>query len=532
MTEVRHLRLGGTSLVLALEPERLPAVLHWGPDLGEGTDLGDLLTAVSPPYVDSVVMMPPSVAVLPQHSSGWIGRPGLLGSRTGRAWSTTFSTVRHTPSEDGDDLLLDSTALDEAGRLEVLVQLRLTSEGLVRLRAGVRNLADEPYTVDALEPALPVPQEAAELLDTSGRHGRERVPGRRPFDTGQWVREAWGGRPGHDSATLLCAGLPGFGFRSGRVWGVHLADSGNQVLRAERSFTGWQLLRGGELLLPGEVHLQAGEEYWSPWLVGSWGDGLDELSGRLHRHLRRRPGHPRSPRKALLNTWEAVLFDHDHTKLLDLAERAAAVGIERFVLDDGWFRGRTDDRAGLGDWYVDDSRWPDGLHPLVDRVHELGMDFGLWFEPEMVNLDSDLAREHPDWLLQTDHGPGPASRHQHVLDVTLPQVHDYLLDRLSTLVEEYRIAFVKWDHNRPLVEAGHLPTGRPGVHRQTRAVYRLMDELRTRHPGLEVESCAAGGARMDLGVLERSDRVWVSDCIDAHEVHRMVRFSGLCYRRS
>ena len=174
----------------------------------------------------------------------------------------------------------------------------------------------------------------------------------------------------------------------------------------------------------------AGEDYWSPWLVGSWGDGLDELSGRVHRHLRRRPGHPRSPRKALLNTWEAVHFDHDHATLIDLAERAAAVGIERFVLDDGWFRGRTDDRAGLGDWYVDEVRWPDGLHPLVDRVHALGMDFGLWVEPEMVNLDSDLAREHPDWLLQTDHGPGPASRHQHVLDLTRPEVHDYLLERL------------------------------------------------------------------------------------------------------
>ncbi|KQW47533.1 alpha-galactosidase [Nocardioides sp. Root1257] len=522
MSELVHLRRGGTSLVLRLDDDRLPAVLHWGPDLGEG-DLRDLGDAVATPYVDSVVMMPPSVAVLPQHAAGWLGRPGLLGSRDGRAWSTAFTTVEHTVTDGA----VTSVGHDPESALDVSVDLELTVDGLVRVRAGVRNLAGPAYVVDRLEPALPVPDEAGELLDLTGRHNHERVPQRRPFDVGHWVREAWGGRPGHDSATVMCAGRPGFGFRSGRVWGVHLAHSGNQSLSAERSFTGWRLLRGGELLLPGEVRLEAGEEYWSPWLLGSWGEGLDDLSRRVHRYLRRRPQHPRSPRKALLNTWEAVHFDHDHDKLLALAEQAAAVGIERFVLDDGWFHARTADRAGLGDWYVDRARWPDGLHPLVDRVHELGMDFGLWVEPEMVNLDSELARAHPDWLLQTEHGPGPDSRQQQVLDLGHPEVHDRLLWQLSALVTEYRIAFLKWDHNRPLVDAGHTVTGRAGVHAQTAAVYRLMDELRLRHPGLEIESCSAGGARLDLGVLDRADRVWVSDCIDAHERHRMVRWTGV-----
>lgn len=525
MTETVHLRRGGTSVVLRLDHDSLPAILHWGPDLGDAADLGDLLSAVTPPYLDSVVMIPQSVSVLPQHAAGWIGRPGLLGSRRGRAWSTAFASVHHVVSDDDAVAVVRSTGHDHESSLEVCVELQLTVEGLVRVRAGVRNVADDCYTVDGLEVALPVPAEAAELLDMTGRHNHERVPQRRLFDTGQWVREAWGGRPGHDSATLLCAGRPGFGFRSGRVWGVHLAYSGNQSLRAERSFNGWQLLRGGELLLPGEVQLGMAEEYWSPWLIASWGEGLDQLSSRVHRHVRQRSRHPRTPRKALLNTWEAVHFDHDHAKLLELAERAAAVGIERFVLDDGWFR--ANDRAGLGDWYVDERRWPQGLHPLVERVHALGMDFGLWFEPEMVNLESNLAREHPDWLLQSDHGPGPASRQQHVLDVGRPEVYDYLLQRISAMVDEYRIAYIKWDHNRPLVDAGHVPTGRPGVHQQTAAVYRLMDELRTRHPALEIESCSAGGARLDLGVLEHTDRVWVSDCIDTHERHRLVRWTGL-----
>lgn len=523
MSRWTHVRRGGTSVVLRLEPDRLASVVHWGADLGPDVDLADLPAAIATPYVDSVVMMPPSVDLLPQHAAGWIGRPGLLGGRDGRSWSVAFESVEHTVTDDG----VTSVGRDPQSALTVTTELEVTPEGLVRLRAAVRNESAEPYVVDRLEPALPVPDEAAELLDLAGRHNHERVPQRRPFDVGQWVRESWGGRPGHDSATLLCAGQPGFGFRSGRVWGVHLAWSGNQVLSAERSFTGWRLLRGGELLLPGEVRLETGATYRSPWLVASWGDGLDELSARVHRHLRARAGHPRTPRRALLNTWEAVHFDHDHDKLLELAERAAEVGIERFVLDDGWFRGRTDDRAGLGDWHVDEKRWPDGLHPLVDRVHELGMDFGLWFEPEMVNLDSDLAREHPDWLLQAGHGPGPASRQQHVLDVARPEVHAYLLERISAIVAEYGVAFIKWDHNRPLVDAGHGPAGRPGVHAQTEAVYRLMEELRERHPELEIESCSAGGGRLDLGVLERTQRVWVSDCIDAHERHRLVRWTGL-----
>jgi alpha-galactosidase len=229
----------------------------------------------------------------------------------------------------------------------------------------------------------------------------------------------------------------------------------------------------------------------------------------------------------LLNVWEAVYFNHDPVKLLALAERAAALGIERFVLDDGWFRHRRNDRAGLGDWYVDEQVWPEGLHPLVDRVHDLGMEFGLWFEPEMVNLDSDLARDHPEWVFQTEHGPGLASRHQHVLDLGHPEAYAHVLERISALVTEYQIAFIKWDHNRALVDAGHAPDGTPGVHAQTLAVYRLLDELKARHPGLEIESCSAGGARMDLGIMDHADRVWVSDCIDAHERQRMVRWTGL-----
>ena len=537
--DVVQLSRGGTGLLLRLSPEDLPVVLHWGPalDLGDDASMARaVLASLAPPVTDSVVSSQERISILPRHGAGWLGRPGLLGSRAGRAWSIHLYAVEHRIDEAGDATWPDgpfgavrvvSTAADAAAGLTLTTELELLNSGVVRVRAIVCNLAAEPYEVAGLLPALAVPGTAVELLDVTGRHVHERHPQRRPFDIGAWVREAWGGRPGHDSPTVLVAGTAGFGSRTGRVWGVHCAWSGNQTMTAERTTTDWRLLRGGENLLPGEVRLEQGESYSSPWLIGSWGEGLDELAGRIHRMLRARPQHPTRARPVLLNTWEAVYFDHDLDRLVELARAAAAVGVERFVLDDGWFTGRRDDHAGLGDWTPDAQRWPDGLTPLVDEVHRLGMEFGLWVEPEMVNLDSDLARAHPEWLFATDRGPGVPSRQQHVLDLGHPEAYAHVLDRISAVVAEYQVAYLKWDHNRPLVDAGHTPGGEPGVRRQTLAVYRLMADLKERHPGLEIESCAGGGARIDLGVLDVTDRVWPSDCIDAHERHRIIRWTGL-----
>jgi alpha-galactosidase len=254
---------------------------------------------------------------------------------------------------------------------------------------------------------------------------------------------------------------------------------------------------------------------------------LDALSDRFHRDMRARRHHPSSPRPVIMNTWEAVYFDHDLPKLRDLADLAAEVGAERFVLDDGWFRRRRDDHAGLGDWYVDEDVWPEGLHPLVDHVRARGMQFGLWVEPEMINMDSDLARAHPEWIMATGGRMPPEWRHQQVLDLTHREAYTYVLDRLDRIIDEYAIDYLKWDHNRDLVDAGHSPNGEPAVHRQTHTVYRLMDELLLRHPGLEIESCSSGGARVDLGILERADRVWGSDCIDALERQSIQRWTQL-----
>ncbi|WP_345713459.1 alpha-galactosidase, partial [Kineococcus glutinatus] len=336
----------------------------------------------------------------------------------------------------------------------------------------------------------------------------------------------------HEGYRVLVAGTPGFGFRHGEVWGVHVAWSGNPVYLVEHlpegAATASSVLGGGEHLAPGEVRLAAGESYTTPEVLYVHSTaGLDGLSARLHERLRARPQHPRTPRPVVLNTWEAVYFDHDLATLTALADTAARIGVERFVLDDGWFGARRDDRTGLGDWYVSQDVWPQGLNPLFDHVRALGMQVGLWVEPEMVNPDSDLARAHPDWVLTPE---APLWRTQHVLDLAHPAAWEHLLERLDALVTEFGVDFLKWDHNRDLHVAEHRRadgTAAPGVHAQTVALYALLDELRRRHPGLEVESCASGGARVDLGILQRTDRIWASDTNDALERQQIQRWTAL-----
>ncbi|PWD52084.1 alpha-galactosidase [Serinibacter arcticus] len=532
MNDAVHLRSDGVSLVLDTTGPRLPRIAYWGADLGEldPSDVRAVVEAGRPPTVLNLMDEEVPVGVLPEAAVGWVGTPGLSGHRGGRGFSPLFDLVA-VDVPDGDDAT--AGALRILGRdsaLEVDLELRialLPGSGLVRLSATLTNTGTSEYVLERLQLSLPIPAEAAELLDLTGRWTRERAPQRHAFTLGTHLREGRRGRTGTDATLLLVAGESGFGFRSGEAWAVHTAWSGNHVHAAERLPTGVSLLSGGELLLPGEGVLAPGESYTTPDVYGSHGHGLDAISARFHRHLRARPGHPRTRRPVVVNTWEAVYFQHDVDKLTRLADAAARVGAERFVLDDGWFRGRRHDAVGLGDWDVDPDVWPDGLHPLVDHVRGLGLEFGLWVEPEMISPGSALALAHPDWVMSTGDRLPPLSRGQQVLDLANPAAFEHIAGRLDALVTEYRVDYLKWDHNRDLVDGGHPTTGRAGVHDQTLAVYRLLDGLRRRHPGLEIESCSSGGGRVDLGVLERTDRVWASDCLDPLERQQIQRWTGL-----
>ncbi|GAA2109587.1 alpha-galactosidase [Microlunatus panaciterrae] len=532
------LRSGGVSVLLDVTEGRLPAIVHWGADLGDLTvdEAVAIVLANVPPVANNNVDKPVRLALLPEHHEGWVGRPGLSGSRAGTGWSPKFAVT--AISVDGESLddselqfvstgpgAVEVTAEDPVAQLQLVVTVELAAGGLLRARATVTNTGADGYQVDDVTLAFPVPQEARELLDFAGRWGKERVPQRRELGVGTHLREGRKGRTGADAATLLHLGTPGFGFARGEIWSVHTGWSGNHRHYAERLFSGEQVIGGGELLLPGELILATGESYQTPWIYGSYADGLDAVARRFHAFLRARPNHVDRQRPVTLNVWEAVYFHHDAARLIDLAERAAALGVERYVLDDGWFGSRRNDYSGLGDWTVSKDIWPTGLHPLVDRVRELGMEFGLWFEPEMINVDSDVARAHPEWIMATGDRMPVEARHQQVINLGVPECYAYIRDAIFAVLAEYDIGYIKWDHNRDLIDAGTQPEGRPGVHAQTEAVYRLIDDIKAAHPGLEIESCSSGGARVDLGILERTDRVWVSDCIDPLERQQMNRWT-------
>jgi alpha-galactosidase len=512
---------GGTALILIPQPGALPAA--WACALPEGgldpADAAALLAAVRP------------CALLPEHSAGWFGRPGLSGHRpaagalpAGRDWSPLF-TATGTGHGDGRVRI---EAEDRAAGLRLVTEAEAVPGGAIRARHTLVNAGAGPYLVEHLDVVFPLPAGVGEVLDFTGRWGAERIPQRHQLTDGLWLREARRGYTGPDAATVLAAGVSGFGFGHGEVFGVHVAWSGNTVHRAERVPGGAVTIGGGELLLPGELTLNAGDSYTTPWVyLTASRAGLDGLAAQFHGYLRSLPAHPPAPRPVNLNVWEAVYFDHDLAKLTALADTAARIGVERFVLDDGWFTGRRDDTAGLGDWAVDEAVWPDGLHPLVEHVLARGMRFGLWFEPEMVNPDSDLYRAHPDWILATGARVPPLQRHQLVLDLTRPEVAGYLFDRISAVLGSYPVSYVKWDCNRYLVDAGSGPRhGAPAVHDQAAAVYALLDRLRARYPEVEWESCASGGGRIDLGILERVQRVWTSDMTDALARQQIQRWTG------
>jgi alpha-galactosidase len=247
--------------------------------------------------------------------------------------------------------------------------------------------------------------------------------------------------------------------------------------------------------------------------------GLNGCAVSFQRHLRDRVvtwPKPDAPRPVHYNCWEAVYFDHKLPVLQDIADRAAALGAERFVLDDGWFGNRDDDTRSLSDWTVDPRKYPDGLHPLIEHVHGLGMTFGIWFEPEMINEDSDIHRANPHWVFGAE--DQTLGRQQKALNMALPEVREFLYERIAALLSAHPIEYIKWDHNRvlPMPDAS-----------QTRGSYALIDRLRADFPHVEIESCASGGGRIDFGIMQRTQRVWLSDSNDALERLRIQHDAAL-----
>lgn len=519
-------RLDGPAFTLVIDARgnQAPRLVYLGLPLPREADLAQLsfATAIGPRESQPDDRL--DLTLLPDAGWGFVGEPAIVIE----GGVPCFQLV----SCDAGAAALTLNFIDEVAGLALNIEWQVLPTGLLASRAKLTNGGRMPIAVHWLAAlALPLPAWAHEVVQVHGRWSGEFRLAATPLRTGKLEKINRTGRSGFDGTHYLCATEAGVTEERGRAIGAHLAWSGNARSLVEALYTGQSQLQLGEWLAPGEIMLAPGDSYETPEaLIAISNEGFNGLRRAFHAELRARQAVAdlgQSPRKVHFNSWEAVYFDLDQARLIELADRAAALGIERFVLDDGWFLGRRDGCRALGDWTVDPERFPTGLGTFVDRVHGLGMDFGLWVEPEMVSPDSDLYRAHPDWCLHAADRERPTQRHQLVLDLTRPEVTAYLFDALDRLLREVPIAYLKWDHNRDLFPA--VSRGRPVVHEQTLAYYALLDRLRAAHPNVEIESCASGGARIDFAVATRAARVWASDNTDAVERLRLHRAMSLFY---
>ena len=460
----------------------------------------------------------------PEEGVGNFSTPGLEGHRNGKDWSPVFITQKVTKKKNDITIISE----DNIAQLRLTSKLILDETGVLQCQNSLTNLGDEPYQVNRLSVTLPIPERALELMAFSGRWIKEFFPHRTKIQHCGYLQENRRGRTSHEYFPGMIVGTEGFKEQTGEVWGVHLGWSGNHRFQVAVKSNGKRFIQAEALYLAGEVSLAKGETLSTPWLYATYSDeGLNKMSQNFHQFLRKNIIHFASdkPRPVHLNTWEGIFFDHNPDYIMKMATKAAQMGVERFIIDDGWFGKRDDDYQALGDWYLDKRKYPNGLEPVIEHVKKQGMEFGIWVEPEMISKNSDLYRAHPDWLLELPSYNQPEGRHQYLLDLQNPAVFDYLLERLTWLLSSYDIDYIKWDMNREIVQAGH--DGQPAVVGQTNAVYRLMDMLQQKYPNVEIESCSSGGGRIDFEVLKRTQRFWASDSNDA--LDRQIIQRGMSY---
>lgn len=502
-----------TLLLTASDAKSIPQIAWFGHSLGDEVSADTLCTMLELPVPQAKLDKAEALSVLPQLATGLDTTPALRGHRNGSAFAQQFELNQIEVREGVVSLGLTA----QAAELEINMQFSLHAlSGVLSINTTLTNTGTTAFTVDWLASAsVPLPEQHTECLYLTGRWGLEFQQNRQTIGSGRILLENNRGRTSHELYPGIVSGATGFSELTGDVIAAQLAWSGSHRTVIEQLSDGRKMMQSGVSLDPGELILAPGASHATPVLHVARGEGVNHVSQSMHHYARTEilPPWTRTPRPVHANSWEALYFDHDIDKLKALIDAAAKLGAERFVLDDGWFNGRRSDTAGLGDWYVDSGIYPDGLHPIVNYTRRAGLQFGLWFEPEMVNPDSDLYREKPQWVLHLKDVETPLARNQLILNLERDDVQDYLYERIASLVDEYRIDYIKWDFNRDLVLAGDGQQSR--MQQQPRGSYRLLKRLNQQFPALEIETCSSGGARADWGVLAYTGRVWTSDTIDA-----------------
>ncbi len=513
MNRTYRLDDGRQTLVLAATADRLPVVAYWGASLPEGEDLDAVFDAGQIDVTGGMLDENPDLSICPEASRSFPGQPGLIVRDTD---GTPLLPKFYLAGADHADGLALSYSDAENG-------LTLTVTFAVDVQTHIVTCqttldADRPVHLHWLAaPVMPAPQLSDEMIDVSGRWCGEFQLSRTAWSAGMRYRENRTGRTGHEHFPALIVPCRGATNTAGEAYAFHYGWSGGHRMIAEELPDGRRQVQWGHAA---RMESEPQRQFKTAPLYITYSDrGLNGCAVAFQRHLRDRIvtwPKPDAPRPVHYNCWEAVYFDHKLPVLKDIAERAAKLGAERFVLDDGWFGTRDDDTRSLSDWRIDARKYPDGLTPLIAHVHGLGMTFGLWFEPEMINPDSDIHRAHPEWALGSE--DQTLGRQQKALNMALPAVRAFLYERMSAILRDNDIDYIKWDHNRvlPMPDAA-----------QTRGSYALIDRLRAEFPHVEIESCASGGGRIDFGIMQRTQRVWLSDSNDALERLRIQHDAAL-----
>jgi alpha-galactosidase len=537
-TRVFRLDGGNATYAFGVNPRGELQQLYWGGRLAATDHIPAAVPKREAASFDS------SYTTTPQEYAGWgaglFVEPALKVTFADGNRDLVLHYDHHEASSDGFNVVLKDI------KRQVFVTLHYAidpTSGILSRSATIENKEEQPITIEqAAAAAWSMPAGHYTLDYLTGRWAGEWTLTQEVLHPGARVIESRRGTTGHQAN-------PWFAIESGdkpdenagEVWFGALAWSGSWRITVEQDQLDAIRVTGGFNPFDFGYVLKPGEKLESPVFYGGYSaHGLGGASRLLHHFeiahvLPRRVGDGEDaapkPRPVIYNSWEATEMNVSEEGQIALAEKAAALGVDRFVMDDGWFGQRKTDHAGLGDWYVNKQKFPHGLKPLIDKVHELKMDFGLWVEPEMVNPDSDLYRAHPDWVLNFPGRPRSEQRNQLVLNLARQDVRDYVLGFLDKLLNENDIAFLKWDYNRNWSEPGwdQLP---PAEQKEVyvafiRNLYWVLGELKKRHPKVEIESCSGGGGRVDLGILQYTDEVWPSDNTDPFD--RLTQQDGFTY---
>ncbi len=538
--QILHLHGGNVSYVLHVAPDGSLMNLYWGRTIPAEHMDPSLWAYRSAASFDGRINRLPHE--LPTCGTGWYGTPAVGVTNAHGDDVVCLQYVSHNiyPGKkplDGlpatyveDDAEADSIEIilrDPLTGLEVTAVYSVYAEtGAITRSLRFHNAGAEPMTITgAMAASVPLHGQDYDVIHLKGAHSRERMVVRTPVGEGEYRIFSQRGASGHEENPFMALCEPGTTEHLGQVWAVNQVYSG--------SFLGAAFVDNNQntrlsMGLNPDVFswlLEPGEAFTTPEAVMVWSDaGLNGMSHIFHDLYRSRlvRGNWRDrERPILINTWEAVHFDFNEEKLLDIARVASELGIELFVLDDGWFGKRDDDTTSLGDWFVDRRKLPDGLDGVVRKIKDMGLQFGLWFEPEMISPISELYQAHPDWCL---HVPGRARterRNQLILDFSRREVQDYIIQVVSDVLASAPIDYVKWDMNRNMTEffsAQRAPQRqRETQHRYMLGLYRVMEEITARFPEILFESCAGGGGRFDPGMLFYMPQVWTSDNTNAIE---------------